>query len=150
MEGLSASKEAIRTAAAADWPFRVADLARDLEVELGHPDVLTEIADRFVVIAEEYGCQAVMGASRVGGQLAGAVVARAENGLRMFSAVDPAEVVLVIDGMLATGTQIARAVRAMKRAGAKRAVAVAVLGNPDAIPICRDEIQDDIVVLDEF
>lgn len=150
MNNLSDERKAVASASPEDWPFRVADLARDLEVELGQPDVLFEVADRLLAIAEDHGCQAVAGASRVGGQLAGAVVARAANGLRLFSAADPVDIVLVVDGILTTGTQIVRTVRAAKVAGAKQAVAAAVLGNHEAIGICREEIQGDVVALDEF
>lgn len=150
MRSLSDARHAVQTADDLDWPFRIADLARHLETELGRPDVLVEVADRLVTIAKDYGCEAITGASRVGGELAGAVVARSANGLRLFSADDPADSVLVVDGVLATGAQLVRAVMAAKDAGAKRAVAVAVLANREAIDICREEIQGNVVALDEF
>jgi hypothetical protein len=150
MRSLSDERKAVGSASPEDWPFLVSDLARHLEAELGQPDVLVEVADKLAAIAQDHGCQAVAGASRIGGQLAGALVARGVNGIRLFSAADPVDTVLVVDGLLATGTQIARAVRVAKDAGAKQTVAAVVLGNHEAIDICRDEIQGDVVVLEEF
>jgi hypothetical protein len=150
MDRLAEERQAVGSALEDDWPFRVANLARNLEAELGRPGVLVEVADQLIAIAEEHGCEAVAGASRVGGQLAGALVARSSNGLRLFSPLDPVESILVLDGVLATGTQIARTVRAARHAGAKRAVAAAVLANHEAIDICRAEIDGDVIALGEF
>jgi adenine/guanine phosphoribosyltransferase-like PRPP-binding protein len=150
MKSLSEDRDAVASASPQEWPLRVAELARDLEVELGHPDLLLRVADQMLAFAKDHGCQAVVGASRVGSQLAGALVARSTNGLRLFSAADPVESVLVVDGVLATGTQIARAVRVARDAGVKQAAAAVVLGYQEAIEICRDEIDGDIVALDTF
>lgn len=150
MRSLSDNVKAIESASPQDWPFRVADLGRELEAELGDPDVLLEIVHKFLTVAQDQGCHSVAGASRVGGQIAGAIVARATTGLRLFTTTNPADSVLVVDGMLATGTHIARAVRAAKDGGAKRVVAAAVLGSHEALEFRRDDLGEDLVVLEEF
>ncbi len=150
MRSLADNRKAVASARSEDWPFRVSDLARALEAELGRPDVLVAVANRLLTIAKDHGCQAVVGASRVGSHLAGALVARSVNALRLFSPAEPAESVLVVDGILATGTQVVRAVREARKAGAKHIVVAAALANHDAIGICRGAIQGDIVALDEF
>jgi hypothetical protein len=119
-----------------EWGFRAMAVGERLEAELTQPDGLTEVSRSLIAIAEERGCTQILGASAVGERLAAAAVAIAHNGLSLFARGDPAESVLVVDGSLATGTQIARAARQAKQAGAHFTPAAVVisLGPTPSIP----------------
>lgn len=133
-----------------EWPFRVAALAKGLETELAQPQVLRDIADQLLVLVERLGCEAVAGASYVGAQLAGVLVARSTNGLQLFAPDKPVDNVMVLDGVLATGTQIIRSVNSAREAGAKRVVGAALLADHEALRLCREVVRDEVLALEEY
>jgi orotate phosphoribosyltransferase len=149
LQDVASHTEGIRTSRE-EWPFRVAELAKELDAELANPEVLQQVADQLLGLVEKLDCQAVSGASQVGTTLAGAVVARSGNGLRLFSKDVPVESVLVLDGVLATGAQIIRAVNVVRNAGATRAVAAALLADREALALCRQALGDDVLALEEY
>jgi hypothetical protein len=107
--------------------FAAAQIAEHLEEALADPALLIEVSQQFIRIAQSLRCDRVKGVSPVGERLAGAVVAVANNGLRVYQAQQPAEHVLVIDGVAATGAQLSAACRHATSQGVPRVSAAAVL-----------------------
>jgi adenine/guanine phosphoribosyltransferase-like PRPP-binding protein len=137
-------------AADGEWPFRVQVVSQELEAQISDPEFLLQVADELLAIAEKFGCQAVSGASTMGAQLAGALAARSSNGLRLFTPADSAENVLVVDGVLATGAQVVRAVNVTRHSGARRAIAAVLIADKEALEACRETIGDEVVALTEL
>lgn len=117
---------------AADWGFLAAELGEELERELCDPTSLLSVARQIAEIAAGDDCDAVVGASEVGDRLAGAVVAVANNGLRICAPGDSGRRVLVLDGLLASGVRLARAATEIRAAGndVPRAAVILVAGHP--------------------
>lgn len=117
-------------------PGQALALARageELEQELSDSGHLRDVCDAIVLVAEELGCTSVSGASRLGERLAGAAVALANNGLRVYSHPHNSkseERVLVVDGLLVTGAQLERQAQVVIKNGgsAYGAVVLAVPG----------------------
>ena len=130
----------------AGWPDRVAALAENLRAELAGGASLRDAGDRIRQVAGEVGMQAVTGASRLGDQLAGAVVAVSNGGLHLATSADTD--VLVVDGLLATGSQIEHAVRRLRAAGAERVVGVALVADREALEMCRSRTGAEVVALE--
>jgi len=107
--------------------FAAAQIGEHLAEALTDPALLIHVSQEFIRIAQNLQCDRVMGASPVGERLAGAVVAVANNGLRMYQARQPAEHVLVIDGVVATGAQLSAACHQAAAQGVPRVSAAAVL-----------------------
>lgn len=128
----------------------MAALSERLERELDHPAALDDVAREVNEIAHRFECGAVAGASALGARIAEASVAVSMNGLRVFDAHDPAETVLVIEGVLASGVQVARMAESARRAGAKHTPAVAVLADPHALKWYRGSSVDKVIALREF
>jgi hypothetical protein len=121
-----AQVRAVAQASEDDQLFRAAEAGEALERALADPAVLTETSLRLIGVANDLGCKRVFGASAVGQRLAGAAVALASNGLKDQSAGVQGQAVLVIDGLLVTGTQLASAARRARLAGADMVCAAAV------------------------
>lgn len=130
----------------AGWPDRVAAVAERLRNELADGDSLRDAGDRIRDLAGELRMQAVTGASRLGDQLAGAVVAVSHGALHLATPADTE--VLVLDGLLATGAQIEQAVRRLRAAGAERIVGVALVADCQALEICRNRTGAELVALE--
>jgi hypothetical protein len=134
----------------ADWPFKVEELSESLGAALSDSATLRETSLALDQLAHDFGCDAIVGASPLGDRLAGAVVASGRNGLALYSRDRAARVVLVVDGLLATGVQIANKSRAILEAGASRVVGAVILGEHEALLICREELGDEVIALEEF
>jgi uracil phosphoribosyltransferase len=134
------------TADDAGWPDRVTALALALRSELASNGVLQDVAQRVLELAEGQQVVAVTGASRVGDQLAGAAVAISNGRLHLSTPADVA--VLVVDGLLATGTQIEQAVFRLRTIGTKRVVGVAVLAEGEALEACRVATGANVIALE--
>lgn len=145
LDELLVAARAVGEGPSEEWAFRAMDFGERLESELAHPDRLTEVSRQLVDIAARSNCEQVLGASAVGERLAAAAVALAGNGLRLFANGTPGERVLIVDGTLATGTQITKAIRQARAAGAQytpAAVVVALAGAERSV----DEADDLSVV----
>lgn len=123
-------------------------LAGRLEAEVADPATLLAVADRMVQLAISVECSAVAGASPLGERLAGAVVAQSKGALRLPVGEMNGSRVMFLDGLVNTGVQIARALRAARRSGMEKVVGGAVLGRCDALEVWRAE-GDQIEVLQE-
>lgn len=123
--------------------LRAAEVGETVKRELADPSALTDISRRLIAVADRLGCKRVFGASPLGERLAGAVVALANNGIKEHSAGVDGQHVLVVDGLLVTGVQIAAAVRRARAEGAPK-VSAAVFAS-----LMQDSegIADDLVVL---
>lgn len=116
-----------------DLPLALAQAGEELEQELSEADKVRTVCHAIVSIAEELKCQSLAGASRVGERLAGAAVALADNGLRVYSPPHGSkreERVLIVDGLFVTGAQLARQAQVVIRSGGEAygAVVLAVPG----------------------
>lgn len=143
-----ARRSADLTPGTGDWPLPAITLAGELEAELSDPAKLIEVADRLVQLAIGAECSVVAGASPFGERLAGAVVAQSQGALRLPIGEMNGSRVMFLDGLVNTGVQIARALRAARRSGMENVVGGAVLGRRDALEIWRAE-GDQIEVLQE-
>lgn len=115
-----------------DEPLRAVAAGEDLELALADPGALRNVCEGFISIANQFGCHQVLGASPLGNRLAAGVVALGGNELRLFHQAESASSVLVIDGLLVTGVQIAQAGQMAIRAGASRVCgAVVMTARPD-------------------
>lgn len=101
--------------------------AERLEAHLAGAEPLTAACASILQLATESKCDAIAGASPIGDRLAGATVAMAHNGLRVFDPARHANRVLLLDGLLVSGTQLTRATDSILLAGANHVLAVVVL-----------------------
>lgn len=130
----------------AGWPDRVLAVAQSLRDELASGDALQDVAARVLSHAEAHGLSAVTGASRIGDQLAGAAVALSGGRLHLATPADRG--VLVVDGLLATGLQLQRAVARLRSVGAERVLGIAVMAESEALEACRASTGTDVVALE--
>jgi uracil phosphoribosyltransferase len=129
-----------------DWADRVGELAERLRAELSGSDSLQEAAIRVADEAAKRKVHALTGASRLGDQLAGAVVAFSKGALHLATPAD--EDVLVLDGLLATGTQIEQAIRRLRRIGAQQVTGLALLAEREALESCRAATGSEVIALE--
>jgi hypothetical protein len=140
----------LREANPDEWPFRIGDIARSLERHLQSGDVLRAYAKEIDLIARDAGCEAIVGASSAGQQLAGAAVAASANGLQLFSQAHPVASVLVVDTLLASGVQLLRTARDLKAAGATRVIGCVIAADREGAALSRQELGEDVIALAEF
>ncbi len=107
--------------------FFAAQIGEHLEEALADPHLLITVSEEFARLAQTLNCDRIMGASSVGERLASAVIVVANNGLRLYQPRQPADHVLVVDSVAATGAQIAAACKQVTADGAARVSAAAVL-----------------------
>jgi len=132
----------------AGWVVRLMAFADGLDRELADPDELAALADRLIGVAETLGAHTVTGASAAGDRLAGAVAVRSAGRVRLVDGAGPTEPVLVVDTLLATGTQILAAARTLRGDGVGRVVGAAVLADPTALDLARRELGDEVIALE--
>lgn len=119
---------------ATEWPVRAAALGDRLEEALAEPEVLREIVARVLAVIAQHHGSFVMSASASGRLIVGAAVASADADLHALVCGTRAECVVVIDGVLATGVNLSRAVQVARDSGAQTVVAVAVTSARPELP----------------
>jgi adenine/guanine phosphoribosyltransferase-like PRPP-binding protein len=129
------------------WVVRLMSLADGLDRDLSDPRELSRLADRLIGVAEELGARSVVGASASGERLAGAVAARSAGRLRLIDGASTLEPVLIIETLMATGTQILATARALKQTGVTRIVGAALLADPVALETARGTLGGEVVTL---
>jgi hypothetical protein len=127
--------------------FLAAEAGESLERVLADPVELTRTSLRFVEVAHELGCNRVYGASDLGQRLAGAAIALSGNGLKDHTAGVEGQAVLIVDGLLVTGTQVASAARMARRGGAA-SVCAAVVASLESDVTRLKQFADQVVVLE--
>jgi hypothetical protein len=142
--------EARGAAVPGGWTAAVIEAGHALETALANPKELQEVADQLGELATACGAVMITGASAQGHQLAGLVAARASRPLTLWAQNGAHGTVLVVEGVLVSGAQMARAAARAKAAGAERVVGVAVLAEPSGLASCRREIGDEINALREL
>jgi hypothetical protein len=135
---------------AGDWIGAIHGAARDLEESLADPARLGQLADELTQVAASTGARMVTGASPLGNQLAGLVAGRPGSGLTLWAQNGAHGTLLVIEGVLASGAQLARTAARARAAGADRVVGAAVVAEPRGLAICREELGDDVRALREL
>lgn len=132
------------------WVSAVLRTASQLEADLGGGNKLEEITTRLSEAAHQLNAEMVTGASRLGDQLAGAVAGRSAGSLSLWAQNGAHGTVLVVEGLLATGAQVNRAMQRAREAGADRVAAVAVLADTSALAASRSNSGAEIIALDEI
>jgi hypothetical protein len=149
LENIVANGSRLKRTSQQDWPAPLVGVARQLDEHLAEPASLRAVVVDLIEVARRFGCDAVAGASPIGERLAGAMVASGDE-LRLFTSAHPARCVLVVDGVVATGTQLSRAMRHALDAGAKHTPAVALMAEHDALASIRNQFHDEVIALREF
>jgi adenine/guanine phosphoribosyltransferase-like PRPP-binding protein len=140
-----------RTEAAPEhWVTAVTRVGRDLEEELADPAALRAITEALAEVAIETNAQMVTGASALGNQLAGVLAAGDHPSLQLWARNGAHGTVLVIEGVLASGVQMARTARRAREAGAERVVGAAVLAESSGLEMCRGDMADEVRALREL
>jgi hypothetical protein len=89
----------------------------------------------------------VTGASRLGDQLAGVVVAQSSGKLSLWAENGAEGTVLILEGLLATGTQLVMTAERAREAGATGLVAAAVLADPSVLESAEQELGGALIAL---
>ncbi len=138
---------AVRISNADDRLFLAAEAGESLERVLADPVELTKTSLKLVEVAHGFGCSRLYGASPLGQRLAGAAIALSRNGLKDHTAGIKGQGVLIVDGILVTGTQVASAARQARRKGAALVCAAVVASaDPDVNKLM--DMADKLVVLE--
>ena len=124
------------------WAPAVLGATRELEQEIAAGEALRLVAASVLNVAEDGGYEQVTGASRMGDQVAGAAVALSSKALRLWLGGPMNGPVLIVDGVLATGTQMAAMAQEARLAGASRVGGVAVVATRNGLRFARDEVGD--------
>lgn len=109
-------------------------------------EVLSFVSRELISVAQELDCKGVAGASPTGERLAGAMVALSDNGLSVFNPKDPAKRVVIVDGMLATGTLLLRQAHKLRANGAAYCGGAVLFASRTASESLGDGL-DDLAVL---
>jgi hypothetical protein len=149
MTGLRADT-AVAATPRGGWTAAIIEAGHALEEALANPANLYAVADQLGELANTLGAVMITGASAQGHQLAGLVAARAARPLTLWAQNGAHGTMLVVEGMLVSGAQMARAAARAKAAGAERVVGAAVLAEPTGLASCRREIGDEITALREL
>lgn len=130
------------------WVVRLMELADGLDRELADPTQLASVVQRLGEAADKLGARSVTGASASGERLAGAVAAQSAGRLRLTDGANTDQPVLIVDTILATGTQILATARRLQRAGVDRIVGAAVVADAAALDLTRRELGDQVLALE--
>jgi hypothetical protein len=135
LDNLYRAVSLVESAPPEDQPFVAASLGEDLDRLLTWPTSLIHVAREVVRVALELGCASLMPASPIGDRISGASLVVANGALKIWD-LETSGAVLVVDGLLVTGSQICAAGRSARAGGAARvaAVVVAAVGRPDLAP----------------
>jgi adenine/guanine phosphoribosyltransferase-like PRPP-binding protein len=112
-----------------EWLSRAFRDQEAIASELADPDRLAAIAKAFVEIASANGAAWVVGASRDGERLAGAVALRSGGAVRLLNGAIDGQAILIVDPLLVTGAQIGDTVNDLRRRGATRLIAATIEAN---------------------
>lgn len=137
-----------KSAEPGSWVVRLMALAEGIDRELADPTELERLADRLVSIAEMLGARSVAGASQGGERLAGAVAARSSGRVRLADGAATLDPVLVIETLMATGTQVLATAKTFRDSGVERVMAAALLADPVALEFARAELGGQVVALE--
>lgn len=132
------------------WVVRLMAIAEVLDRELADPIGLAGLADRLIGVADTLGARSVTGASAAGDRLAGAIAIRSEGRVRLVDGVSANDPVLVVDTLLATGTQLLATARTLRNGRVGRVVGAAVFADPMALELARRELGDQVLALEVF
>lgn len=135
-------------ASGSDWVQRVTELSDRLTEVLDNGPMLRELGELIALVAERFGASYLSGASRTGQRLAEEVIADPSHHLAFLPERGGHGTVLVVEGLMATGTQVLRAAGTARQAGAERTAVVAVLADPVAAAFVREQLSDEVVVLE--
>ena len=134
-----------------DWLLRVLAGAQELDAALGDPRRLEEVARQVGQVARELGCDAVAGASPHGCIVAGAASVLSAGALSVWDRTNGVgRQVLVVEGVMATGTQMLRAANSVRERGAQSVAGVALVAAPVALVATRTQMRAEVVAFAEL
>lgn len=146
---ITAAAQRARQANSSEFPSRISQLARDVEVELARPAALQQIADALLPFAKESECTSIVGASAVGERIAGALMA--QHGMELLSQGLPAgSRVLVLDAVLTTGAQMQQAIERLRSAGIHDVCGAVLVADQEALRACSNVVGARVIALREF
>jgi hypothetical protein len=132
------------------WLDQIISVARDLEESLTDSERLSALVSELAAVASAAGASMVTGASPLGHQLAGAMAASGPTRLALWAQNGARGTVLVIEGVLASGAQLASTARRARAAGASRVIGAAVIADERGLSHCRSELGDEVHALREL
>jgi predicted phosphoribosyltransferase len=123
------------------WALRVAALSDQLVADLNTREHLVDVADRALQVARDRGCTMLLGASEVGRRI---VEAAGQLDLQVVTPLGSAKVLLV-DGLLITGTNVVAAADRVRRAGAREIAVFVALADQHAMDAVQNELGAEVV-----
>jgi uracil phosphoribosyltransferase len=126
------------------WALRVAALSDRLAAHMSKRESLVSLADQVLRVARDHECTRLVGASEAGRRI---VEAAGQRDTAMVLDRAGAKVLLV-DGLLATGTNLIAAAQRVRTAGASGIVVVAALAEVSAVEAVRRELGAEVVALE--
>jgi hypothetical protein len=129
------------------WLTSVAVAGREVEARMGDPERLDALTGWIAGVADLHKCGMVTGASRLGDQLAGVVAGASEGRLKLWAENGATGTLLVIDGVLASGTQVSRRAEQARRHGAHRVVGAVLVADPAGLDVCRRGMGDEVAAM---
>lgn len=148
LQALVAEVRDLSESEAGNWVVRLMAIADGLDRELADPAELAALADRLIDVAETVGARSVTGVSAGGDRLAGAMAVRSAGRVRLVDGTSTNDPILVVETLLATGTQLLATARTLRAGGVGRVVGAAVLADPTALELARRELGDQVVALE--
>lgn len=130
-----------------EWLTSIAMAGQDVESGMGEPERLGVLTGWIAGVADLHQCQMVTGASRLGDQLAGVVAAASKGRLKLWAENGAIGTLLVIDGVLASGTQVSRRAAQARRHGAHRVVGAVLVADPVGLDLCRRGLGDEVAAM---
>lgn len=130
------------------WLVRLLSLAEGLDRELAESRELERVADSLITVAEGLGARSVAGASLGGERLAGAIAARSSGRVHLADGASTLDPLLVVDTLMATGTQVIAAAKTFHETGVRRVMAAALIADPVALDMVRAELGEQVVALE--
>jgi uracil phosphoribosyltransferase len=124
--------------------LRVDALSERLAASLNSPEQLARVAERVQGVARDFEITRLVGASEAGRRIVEAVAQ-----LRSTEADGAAaDKVLLVDGLLVTGTNLAAAAERVRAAGATQIVVVVALADETALIAVRQDLSGPVLALE--
>lgn len=147
IDGLIAEMPTANEAAPGTWFVRLMGLAEDLDRRLSEPSELEQMVDSLIAVAEHLGVRSVAGASAGGERLAGAIAARSAGRVHLADGAATLDPVLVVETLMATGTQVLATASNLRANGVRRVMAATLLADPVALELARAQLGEPVIAL---
>lgn len=126
------------------WAFQVSALSDRLAANLDKREYLLDVADRVLKVARDESCTTLVGASEAGRRIVEAALGR-DHGM---DGPIRGSMVLVVDGLLATGTNLVATADRVREEGAAGIAIVAALADRTGLQAVELEVGGKVVALE--